>query len=68
MRNYITPAQFDLPNVSIQVRQAPAKLSGRHPFDLIRDDRRRSSDTRSDLNGKTILPVSDFEGFGSFSG
>jgi len=68
MRNYITPAQFDLPDASIEVRQAHARLSGRRPLELVRDDRHRHADTRSNLRGKAIPPVSDFEGFGSFSG
>jgi len=68
MRNYITPAQFDLPNAAIEVRQAHARQIGRRPLELIHDDRHHTRDTRSNLLSQAISPVSDFEGFGSFSG
>ena len=69
MRNYITPDHCNLSDVETEARNVSRVANGNQRLSLVRGDRDgEPARPPTAIPGKVVLPSSDFEGFGTFSG
>lgn len=67
MRNHITPDESAWANASRQAHFAATAANSNQRLDLVHDERAEPAAGAIVDSPASVLPASDFEGFGSFS-